>query len=69
MSFKEKTEFEKLGKDIEALEKEKSELMHQLNEGSGDHSRLMEWSSRLEIVMAEIDEKSLRWLELSELEG
>lgn len=69
MSFKEKTEFEKLGKDIESLEKEKSELMQRLSEGSGDHSRLMDWSSRLEIIMAEIDEKSLRWLELSELEG
>lgn len=69
MSFKEKTEFEKLGKDLEALENEKTELMKQLNEGSGDHQRLMEWSSRLETIMAEIDEKSLRWLELSELES
>lgn len=69
MSFKEKTEFEKLGKDLEALENEKAELMKQLNEGSGDHQRLMEWSSRLETIIAEIDEKSLRWLELSELES
>jgi len=43
--------------------------MKQFNEGTGDHCRLLEWSSRLESVLAGIDEKSLRWLELSELES
>lgn len=69
MSFKEKTEFESLGKEIERLEAEKAELMGWLNAGAADHQQLQEWSVRLEHVMAGIDEKSLRWLELSELAG
>jgi ATP-binding cassette subfamily F protein uup len=69
MSFKEKTEFESLGKEIEQLEAEKAEIMERLNRGGADHQQLQEWSVRLEHVIAGIDEKSLRWLELSELAG
>jgi ATP-binding cassette subfamily F protein uup len=69
MSFKEKHEFEQLEKEIAELESEKERLTGLLNQGAPDHTRLLEWSTRLETVLSQIDEKSLRWLELSELDN
>ncbi len=69
LSFKEKQELERLGTEVEALEAEKKDIMEKLNSGSGGHEKLLEWSSRLELVLAEIEAKSMRWLELSELDG
>jgi ATP-binding cassette subfamily F protein uup len=67
-SFKEKFEFEQLGKEIELLEKEKATLTEWMNSGNGNHTELMQWASRLQEVTMLIEEKSLRWLELSEME-
>lgn len=67
LSYKEKNEFEKLEKEIETLEKEKKELELQLNGGSSDYKALQEWSERLHAVTEMLDQKSTRWLELSEL--
>ena len=67
MTFKEKTEYEQLEKEIEKMEKEKQELIELLNSGSLHHEKLTEHAKRIELLTNEIDEKSLRWLELSEL--
>lgn len=69
LTYKEKLEFEKLEAEIAALEKEKTELTEKLSSGAGDHNELRQWSERMQDVIALIDEKSFRWLELSEMVG
>lgn len=66
LSFKEQREFEALGQEIEILESRKATLLGQLNTGSADHEDLVKWANELETVQHELDEKSDRWLELSE---
>jgi ATP-binding cassette subfamily F protein uup len=66
-TFKEKQEYEKLQSEIEALEKKKSALAEQFTTGSTDHNQLQQWSKEMKTISDEIDEKTLRWLELSEL--
>jgi ATP-binding cassette subfamily F protein uup len=66
-SFKEKMEFEKLEKEIAKLEEEKTVLTGLLSGGSEDHVLLNQWALRMQEILHEIDEKSMRWLELSEL--
>ena len=65
LSFKEKSEFDQLEKDIAKLEKEKALLTEQLST-AGQAADVLKWSERIGQVIAELDEKSLRWLELSE---
>jgi ABC transport system ATP-binding/permease protein len=67
MSFKEKREMELLEKDMEALENEKKQLDEQLASGSLSYDQLQAASARIGVVMEQLDEKGLRWLELSEL--
>lgn len=67
MSFKEKQEFEQLEKDIAALEEEKKQLEEALCSGALSVDELTEKSKRLPILNDELDEKTMRWLELSEL--
>lgn len=67
MSFKEKREFEQLDKDIERLTKEKSDIESVLSSGSASVEEITEMSKRLPVVNEDLDEKELRWLELSEL--
>ena len=66
-SFKEKFEFEQLEKEIELLEKEKATLAEWMNSGNGTHEELTQWANRLLEVTAMVDDKSVRWLELSEM--
>jgi ATP-binding cassette subfamily F protein uup len=66
LSFKEKSEFDQLEKDIAKLEKEKAILTEQLSAGGQHPDDIMKWSERIGNVISELDEKSLRWLELSE---
>lgn len=68
MSFKEKREFEQLSKDIEALEAEQKQIEEMLCSGTLSVEKLTEKSKRLPQVKDELDEKEMRWLELSELE-
>ena len=68
MSFKEKYEYQQLSKDIEALEQEQKNIEEALCSGTLSVDELTEKSKRLPILKDELDEKSLRWLELSELE-
>jgi ATP-binding cassette subfamily F protein uup len=66
LSFKEKTEFEQLEKDIAKLEAEKLKITNLLNAGSDNHEDAVKWSSEIGAIISQLDEKSLRWLELSE---
>ena len=65
LSFKEQKELEKLEKDIESLEKEKSSLEAALSSGMLSSEELTKSSVRIAEVIAHIDSKSDRWLELS----
>ncbi len=67
MTFKEKREFEQLEKDIAALEKEQKIIEEELFSGKLTIDELTEKSKRLPVLKDELDEKSMRWLELSEL--
>jgi ATP-binding cassette subfamily F protein uup len=69
MSYKEKKEFEQLEQDIAALEEEKKGIEEALCGGQLSVEELTEKSKRLPVVTDLIDEKTMRWLELSEIEG
>ena len=69
MTYKEKTEFERLEKEIAALEAEQKQLEETLCSGTLSIDELTEKSKRLPLLKDELDEKSLRWLELSEIEN
>ncbi len=69
MTYKEKREFEQLTKEIESLEEEKRKLEEALCSGTLSVDELTEKSKRLPKLQDELDEKSMRWLELSEIEG
>ena len=67
-TYKEKMEFEQLSKEIAALEDEQKRIEDALCGGTVSVDEITEMSKRLPIVKEEIDEKELRWLELSELD-
>lgn len=69
MTFKEKKEFEQLEKEIAALEAEKAQIEDALCGGTLSVEELTEKSKRLPELNDELDEKTMRWLELSEIEG
>jgi ATP-binding cassette subfamily F protein uup len=67
MSFKEKQEFEQIEKMLPQLETEKEQLSSELSSGNLSNEQLLEKGARLGLVVDQIDEFTLRWLELSEL--
>jgi ATP-binding cassette subfamily F protein uup len=67
LSYKEQREFDELEKEIPELENKKSELEDLMNAGTLPHDELYEKSLELDNVKSLLDEKELRWLELSEL--
>lgn len=69
MSYKEKREFEQLEKDIASLEQQQHEIEEALCSGTLSVEELTGKSRLLPKLKEEIDEKSMRWLELSEIEG
>lgn len=69
MTYKEKREFEQLEKDIEKLESEQQSIEEALCSGTLSVEELTEKSKRLPLLKDELDEKSMRWLELSEIEN
>ena len=69
MTFKERKEFEQLEKEIVALEEEKKQIEEALCSGTLSVDELTEKSKRLPLLNDELDEKTMRWLELSEIEG
>ena len=68
-TYKEKMEFEQLERDIAALEAEQRQLEEALCSGTLSVDELTEKSKRLPLLKDELDEKSMRWLELSEIGG
>ena len=69
LSYKEKRELEQLEKDIEALEAEKKQIEEALCGGTTSVDEITKLSKRLPVLNDELDEKSMRWLELSEVES
>ena len=65
LSYKERQEYDKLSLEIEALEESKNALTKQLNSG-GTHQELTALGKQIETIGKDIDQKTLRWLELSE---
>lgn len=68
-TYKEKCEFERLEKEIDALEKEQKTIEEALCSGTLSIDELTEKSKRLPLVKDELEEKEMRWLELSEIDG
>lgn len=69
LSYKEKRELEQLTRDIETLTAEQKALEEALCSGTLSVEELTAKSKRLPILNDELDEKEMRWLELSEKEG
>lgn len=67
LSFKEKQEFENLQGEIQSLEKKKTDLTLTLNSGITDHLKLQEIADQIQQVNDQIESKTFRWLELSEI--
>ena len=68
-TYKEKCEFERLEKEIASLEKEQKEIEDALCSGTLSIDELTEKSKRLPLLKDELEEKEMRWLELSEIDG
>lgn len=69
MSYKERREFEQIEKDLETLNAEKEAIEQALSSGNISVEQITEMSKRLPVINDTIDEKEMRWLELSELEA
>lgn len=67
LSYKEKREFEELDVLIPKLEEEKSQIEEELSSGALSTDELLAKSNRISELINEIDEKTMRWMELSEL--
>ena len=67
MTFKEKKEFEALEVEIAQLTQERAELEEAINSAGLQQAELMKRIERLGVVVNLIDEKEMRWLELSEI--
>lgn len=66
LSFKEKREFESLEQEMPALEEEKAQLEHKMSEGNMDYEALQKAAERIASINELLEEKEMRWLELSE---
>lgn len=69
LSFKEKRELEQLEIELKKLEIEKALISEELNSGELNNSQLVEKSNRFGELTAMLEEKEMRWLELSEIEN
>jgi len=66
LSFKEKHEFENLEKEMDVLSSRKEILEQEMNDGAINHELILEKSKEYEQIKNELDDKEMRWLELSE---
>ena len=69
LSYKEKRELEQLERDIATLEAEQKQIEEALCGGTTSVDEITALSKRLPVLKDELDEKSMRWLELSEIEN
>lgn len=65
-SYKEQREFEQLEADIAALETQKKSFEGLLLAGSNNHEELMQWSREVENIDQQLEQKTNRWIEMSE---
>lgn len=68
LSFKEKFELEQLNKELKSLQQEKDELTTRMNSGGMEYAALNAAAERISAIAQELDNKEMRWLELSERE-
>lgn len=66
-SYRQIRELERLENEIETLEEEKNQLIQKMNEGKGTPYDYRLWSNRVAEIISQLDEKTNRWFELSEL--
>ncbi len=66
LNYKEQKELDGIEGEMKALENRKDMLIDKLNIGSGNHSDLTDWARQIENITKEVEEKEMRWLELSE---
>jgi ABC transport system ATP-binding/permease protein len=66
-TYKQVKEFEALGKEIPLLEEQKEMFINKLNQGKGSPEEYVDWSKKVGELIKLIDEKTDRWLELSEV--
>ncbi|KOF03418.1 ABC transporter [Roseivirga seohaensis subsp. aquiponti] len=66
ISYKEKLEFDTLEKEMAQLEAQKAVLNEKIIDGSTNHEELTAWATELERINNDLEEKEMRWLELSE---
>jgi ATP-binding cassette subfamily F protein uup len=66
LSFKEKHEFESIEKEMPLLQTEKAALEAKMNDGSMPFDQLQKAAERISEIISLLDEKEMRWLELSE---
>jgi ATP-binding cassette subfamily F protein uup len=66
LSFKEKSEFDQIEKDLERLEESKEKWTAVLSDGNASNDELMQAGTELAKIVSEIDSKTERWIELSE---
>ena len=66
LSYKEQKELEQIECDLSALNEERQQLEVELSSGTLPYDRLSAVSQRIEEIIAAIDEKEMRWLELNE---
>ena len=69
LTFNERREMEQLEADIERLEAEQKDIERVLSSGTASVADITTLSKRLPVLTQELDEKSMRWLELSEIES
>lgn len=69
LSFKEKQEMQQLEKEMEQLNNEKTDIENQLNQGTMATDELVKKSERIAEIIALLDDKEMRWLELSMIEN
>ena len=67
LSFKEQKELESLESEIPQLEQEKANLEHSLSSGVLSHDELTTAAARIGEIIELLEEKEMRWLELSEI--
>ncbi len=65
-SFKDKREFDQLEKDMASLETEKSTITDKMMDQSLNYDQIQQLSNRMIIIARQLEEKEMRWLELSE---
>ena len=66
-SYKEQKDFESLEIEMAKLEQEKADYIQKLNGGSNNHQDITQWAQQIERINTSLEEKEMRWLELSEL--